>query len=73
MLMGTVLGGYQLTRAAVVAQQKLAASEDDADFYRGKITSAVFYSEHVLPRSKAYLDAVLAGASSTMAVPVDHL
>ncbi len=73
MLMGTVLGGYQLARAATIAQQKLAAAEGDEDFYRAKIASAVFYSEHVLPRSKAYLDTVLAGATSTMAMPIEHL
>ncbi|MGI9293613.1 MAG: acyl-CoA dehydrogenase, partial [Pseudomonadales bacterium] len=73
MLMGTVLGGYQLARAAAIAQQKLAAAEGDADFYRAKIASAVFYAEHVLPRSKAYLDTVLAGATSTMALPIEQL
>ncbi|MCZ6830247.1 MAG: acyl-CoA dehydrogenase [Gammaproteobacteria bacterium] len=73
MLMGTVLGGYQLARAAVIAQQKLAAAEGDADFYRAKVVSAVFYAEHVLPRSKTYLDIVLAGATSTVAVPIEQL
>lgn len=72
MLLGTVLGGYQLARAADIAHQKLAASEDGADFYRAKIMSAVFYAEHVMPRSRAYLDTVLAGASSTMALVVDQ-
>lgn len=73
MLMGTVLGGYQLTRAAVIARQKLEASEGDTDFYRRKIVSAIFYAEHVLPRSKAHLDIILAGAGSTMAIPEDQL
>ena len=61
---------------AVVAARSAAnawALTDDADFYQAKISSAVFYIEHVLPRSKALVDTVLAGASSTMAIPVDQL
>ena len=73
MLMGTVLGGYQMARAAVIAREQLASASGDADFYQAKISSAVFYIEHVLPRSKALVDMVQAGASSTMAIPVDQL
>jgi len=72
MLMGTVFGGYQMIRAAKVAQARLDEGAGDADFYKAKLVSAQFYCDHVLPRRKSYLDAVLLGASSTMALADDQ-
>ena len=36
-LAGIVLGGWQMARAALIAQQKLEAGADDAPFYQAKI------------------------------------
>ena len=71
MLMGTVLGGWQMARAAFIASQKMASGEGDAYFYQNKIITAKFYMEQIMPRSKAYLGAVLAGNSSVMALSVE--
>ncbi len=71
MLMGTLCGGWQLGKAALVCLSKLNAdSEDrgDADFYAAKITAARFYAEHILPRTHSYLHAILAGSESIMAL-----
>lgn len=73
MLMGTVLGGYQMIRSAVAAQSKIAEGLGDRDFYQAKVMSARFYCDQVMPRSKAYLDAILAGPSSIMAISESHL
>lgn len=70
MLMGTVFGGYQMARAAMVAKARLAAGEGDAEFYKAKIASALFYADHVMPRGKAYLATILAGPDSIMAMPM---
>ena len=66
MLMGYVCGGWQMARAAMIAAQKSASSDDD--FYRSKITTARFYAEHYLPRSAGHYSAIRAGSGSIMAL-----
>ena len=53
-LWGITAGGWQMARAALVAAEKLAAGDADAEFYKAKITTARFYGSHVLTQS-AYL------------------
>lgn len=53
-LWGITAGGWQMARAALVAAQKLAAGDAEAEFYKAKITTARFYGSHVLTQS-AYL------------------
>ncbi len=68
MLMGTVCGGWQMARAALIANEKISAGADDGSFYQGKIITARFYAEHFLPRTGAYLGSVMAGSESIMAL-----
>ncbi len=68
MLMGTVLGGWQMARAALAAQRKLDQGDKGATFYRTKLTTSLFYAEHVMPRTHGYLNAVLAGSEQIMAL-----
>ena len=72
MLMGTVCGGWQMASAVVVAAQKIEAGVDDIDFYKTKIVTAIFYAEHFLPRSGAYLNAITAGSESIMALDIEQ-
>jgi alkylation response protein AidB-like acyl-CoA dehydrogenase len=67
MLVGYVCGGWQMARAALIAQEKLAAGEEP-DFYEAKLITARFYAEHVLPKATALLYAVKAGGKSTLAL-----
>ena len=74
MQMGTVAGGWQMAKAAVVASRKLGAREDHKiGFLDAKIVTARFYMEHIMPRASSYARAVCAGSESTMGVPVDLL
>lgn len=74
MQMGTVIGGWQMARAAVAASRKLASCEDhEQGFYDAKIVTARFYMEHVLPRATSYARAACAGSESTMGVPAEML
>ena len=50
MLAGNLMAGWQLARALLVAEDKLAAGEEAA-FMQAKIATARFYAEHI--RSKA--------------------
>jgi hypothetical protein len=71
MLIGTVIGGWQLARGALVALEQLAAGGDRA-FLETQVVMARFYAEHVLPRCTAHSAAVRAGSASTMALAADH-
>ncbi|MGH8678945.1 MAG: acyl-CoA dehydrogenase C-terminal domain-containing protein, partial [Burkholderiales bacterium] len=65
---GTVAGGWQMAKAALIAKQRLDDGAQDFDFYRAKIASARFYAEHVVPHAMAYKAAVVNGAASTLAL-----
>src|SRR5205085_5722420 len=50
-LMGIVAGGWQMARAALAAENKLASG--DRDFLGAKIATARFYGDHVLVQPPA--------------------
>jgi alkylation response protein AidB-like acyl-CoA dehydrogenase len=68
MLMGTVAGGWQMARAAVVAADQLQAGGEDQEFYEAKIVTARFFAEQVLPMADAYRRIIESGSESTMAL-----
>jgi acyl-CoA dehydrogenase len=67
-LWGTVAGGWQMARAALIAHAKLAAGDPDADFYRAKLATARFYAEHLLPAAAGLSREVITGAASVLAL-----
>ena len=67
-LMGIVCGGWQMARAALVAQKRLAAKEGDAAFYQAKIGTARFYADHVLAQAPGLRNTVVRGAAGVMAL-----
>jgi acyl-CoA dehydrogenase len=67
MLAGYVCGGWQMARAAMAAQGKLATGEDPA-FHEAKLVTARFYAEQILPKAGALLSAVTSGATTIMAL-----
>jgi butyryl-CoA dehydrogenase len=67
-LWGTVAGGWQMARAALVAKQQLDGGTGEYDFYRAKLGTARFYAEHILPQAHAYRVAVVGGAASVLAL-----
>ncbi len=74
-LFGTVLGGYLMARAALIAERRLAADDTaggDANFYRGKFATARFYAETVLAECTALERAATAGAEATLALDEDQ-
>ncbi len=70
MLAGNLVAGWQLARALMVAEDKLAAGEDKA-FMEAKVATARFYAEHILPRTLAQRDAIVEGADSVTAMALD--
>jgi hypothetical protein len=71
-LAGIVLGGWQMARAALIAQGKLDAGEGDADFYRAKITTARFFADHILSQATGMRHAIVEGSAGVLGLAVDQ-
>ena len=71
-LAGIVLGGWQMARAALVAQKKLEGGEGDAAFYRAKIATARFFAEHILVQAAGMRTSIVEGAAGTLALDVEQ-
>ncbi len=67
-LCGVVCGGWQMARAALTAQRKLAAGDGDLPFYRAKIATARFFADQDLTRAAGLRDAAIHAAAGTMAL-----
>ena len=67
-LSALVCGGWQMFRAATVAQRKLAAREGDPEFLHAKLGTARFYGDHLLSQVSGLRHAVLHGAPGVMAL-----
>ena len=70
MLAGNLVAGWQLARSLLVAED-LAAKGEDKAFMDAKVATAHFYADHILSRVPALRDAVVEGADSVTALPVD--
>jgi len=69
-LLGIVAGGWQMARAALIAQAKVDAGDDDP-FYPAKVVTARFYADHVLSEAAGLASSVTDGAEGVMALPED--
>ena len=70
MLAGNLVAGWQMGRALLAAEQLLHKGQDAA-FMRAKIATARFYAEHILVKAAGLRDAIVHGAGSVMALPMD--
>lgn len=68
MLMGTTAAGALMAKSAVAAARLTANNEGNTDFNNSKIITAVFFSQHIMPRTGAYLAAANAGSEAIMAL-----
>ncbi len=68
LLAGNLLAGWQLAQSWLATRELPA---EDAAFAAAKRATAAFYCAHILPRCGALRDAVLQGADSVMALPVE--
>jgi alkylation response protein AidB-like acyl-CoA dehydrogenase len=67
-LCGVVFGGWQMGRAALAAQRRLAKGEGDAAFLKAKIATARFFADHQLAHAAALRDVVVEGAAGVLAL-----
>jgi butyryl-CoA dehydrogenase len=66
-LAGIVHGGWQMARAALAAQQRLAQA-NDPEFARAKIATARFFADHILCAAGGIRDSVVAGSAGVLAL-----
>jgi hypothetical protein len=72
-LMGVVAGGWQMARAALVAEKLLSSGKPiDKAFLEAKIATARFYGDHVLVQAPGLRDTVVSGAAAVMALSDDQ-
>ena len=75
MLAGNLMAGWQLARSLLVAEDLLAAPGQDAvedqQFLRAKIATARFYADHILGKAPGVRDAIIEGADSVTALPLE--
>jgi alkylation response protein AidB-like acyl-CoA dehydrogenase len=71
MLFGTVAGGWQMARAALIAQAKIDAGDSDP-FYQDKIVTARFFADHVLSQAEGLASSITDGAAGVMALAEDR-
>jgi hypothetical protein len=72
MLAGNLVAGWQMARALLAAEQRLAEGEDPA-FMRAKIATARFYGDHILSRVPGLRHGIVEGAAGLRDMPLDAL
>jgi alkylation response protein AidB-like acyl-CoA dehydrogenase len=70
MLAGNVACAWLMGKAALAAQKHIDAGSSDL-FHAHKISTALFFAEHILPRSAGQLQMVRAGSASVLAIDAD--
>jgi alkylation response protein AidB-like acyl-CoA dehydrogenase len=67
-LWGHLCGGWQMGRAALVAEAKLTAGDGDPDFWRVKLLTSGYYAEAMLPRVEALAEEAMHGGENALAL-----
>lgn len=72
MYSGYVIVGYMWLKMAVTAQDKLDAGSEEVDFYQAKLTSARFYFDRLLTRTRSLVSSMQSGADNLMTMEEDQ-
>jgi alkylation response protein AidB-like acyl-CoA dehydrogenase len=67
-LAGTAIGGWLMARQAAAARRRMAAEGAHDTFLAGKLATARFFADNLLPRTGALAAAVVNGAGSVLAL-----
>jgi hypothetical protein len=68
-LFGVVAGGWQLLRSAKIAEEKLGqgGAGGEAAFYEAKISTAEFFTHHVLCQASGLAQSIAFGGAAALA------
>jgi alkylation response protein AidB-like acyl-CoA dehydrogenase len=72
-MFGLTVGGYLIAKGGLAAAKLAEEPDADAPFLRGRVATACFYGEQLLPQAAAYLPAVTAGAAPLYVIPAAQL
>jgi len=67
-LWGITAGGWQMARAANIAEGKIAAGGPEVEFYKAKLATAKFYATHILAQAPALAREVIDGSADVMSL-----
>jgi len=70
MLSGTVMCGWQMARALMAAEDRLAEGQD-VEFMKAKIATARFYGDHILNKATALRDSIVEGSEAVTALALE--
>jgi hypothetical protein len=70
MLSGTVMCGWQMARALIAAEDRLAEGQD-VEFMKAKIATARFYGDHILNKATALRDSIVEGSEAVTALALE--
>lgn len=70
MLAGNVVAGWQMARALLVAEQRLAEGVE-VPFMKAKVHTARFYADHILSRVPGQRDSIVEGAAAVTEMALD--
>jgi hypothetical protein len=70
MLGGTLVAGWQMARALLMAEQRLAEGSDVL-FMRAKIVTARFYADHVLTKATGLRDSIVEGSAGVTEMAIE--
>jgi alkylation response protein AidB-like acyl-CoA dehydrogenase len=68
MQFGYTCGAWMMARSAAISLHRLASQSDSASFYNQKLQTALFYMEHVLPKSFGFARTVHSDAMSVLGI-----
>jgi hypothetical protein len=72
MYCGYILLGYFWGRAVKASLLGLKKRPDESEFYKAKITTAQFYFDRILPRTRSLVAAMNSGADNLMQLEAEH-
>ena len=70
MLSGTVMAGWQMARALMAAEDRLADGQD-IEFMNAKIATARFYADHILNKATSLRDSIVDGSDAVTALALE--
>ena len=70
MLSGTVMCGWQMARALMAAEDRLAEGQD-VEFMKAKIATARFYGDHILNKATGLRDSIVDGSDAVTALALE--
>ena len=72
-LLGTVIGGWLMGKAALAAKAQLDSGSGDRQFLESKLATSRFYGEQILPSALGLADTVAGRADVLFAIPDEAL